>query len=135
MPELVEHAAEYSAGVLVLLGCLQDPRLRPLVSAFRGGPVFPAMFIGAALGIAVSRATRDEPLAGDRHGDRRDVHRDAQAPMTSTLLAPLLLGADGVSVTPQVVVAVVAAFLVITMLPAPRAEAGGPEQVPASGMG
>ena len=56
-------------------------------------------------------------------------------PLTSTLLATLLLGADGVSVTPQVVVAVVAAFLVITMLPAPRAEAGGPEQVPAPGMG
>ena len=31
-------------------------------------------------------------------------------PLTSTLLATLLLGADGVSVTPQVVVAVVAAF-------------------------
>ena len=56
-------------------------------------------------------------------------------PLTSTLLATLLLGADGVSVTPQVVVAVVAAFLVTTMLPAPRAEAGGPEQVPAPGMG
>ncbi|WP_299932033.1 hypothetical protein [uncultured Nocardioides sp.] len=32
----------------------------------------------------------------------------------------LLLGADGVSVTPQVVVAVVTAFLVTTLLPVPR---------------
>jgi hypothetical protein len=38
-------------------------------------------------------------------------------PLTSTLLATLLLGADGVSVTPQVVVAVVAAFLFTNLLP------------------
>jgi hypothetical protein len=40
-------------------------------------------------------------------------------PLTSTLLATLLLGSDGLSVTPQVVVAVAVAFVVITMLPEP----------------
>ena len=35
-------------------------------------------------------------------------------PLTSTLLATVLLGADGVSVTPQVVVAVVVAFVITT---------------------
>jgi hypothetical protein len=40
-------------------------------------------------------------------------------PLTSTLLATLLLGSDGLSVTPQVVVAVVVAFVVITVLPEP----------------
>jgi len=34
-------------------------------------------------------------------------------------LATLLLGADGVSVTPQVVVAVVVAFVLTTVLPVP----------------
>ena len=38
-------------------------------------------------------------------------------PLTSTLLATVLLGADGVSVTPQVVVAVVVAFVVTNLLP------------------
>ena len=38
-------------------------------------------------------------------------------PLTSTLLATLLLGADGVSVTPQVVVAVVVAFVLTYLLP------------------
>ena len=56
-------------------------------------------------------------------------------PLTSTLLATLLLGADGVSVTPQVVVAVVVAFVLTTILPAPRAEAGGPEPAPATSTG
>jgi hypothetical protein len=40
-------------------------------------------------------------------------------PLTSTLLATLLLGADGVTVTPQVVVAVAVAFVVTYVLPVP----------------
>ena len=40
-------------------------------------------------------------------------------PMTSTLLATLLLGTDGVSVTPQVIVAVVVAFVLTHVLPSP----------------
>ena len=40
-------------------------------------------------------------------------------PLTSALLATLLLGADGVSVTPQVVVAVAVAFVLTNVLPVP----------------
>ena len=40
-------------------------------------------------------------------------------PMTSTLLAVLLLGADGLSVTQEVIVAVVVAFVVTNVLPVP----------------
>ncbi len=50
-------------------------------------------------------------------------------PMTSTLLATLLMGTDGVSVTPQVVVAVAVSFVITFMLPAPGP---GPEE-PATG--
>ena len=39
-------------------------------------------------------------------------------PLTSALLAVVLLGADGVAVTPQVVVAVAVAFVLINVLPA-----------------
>jgi hypothetical protein len=47
-------------------------------------------------------------------------------PMTSTLLATLLLGADGVTVTPQVVVAVAVAFVITNLLPAPGKKAAAP---------
>jgi len=40
-------------------------------------------------------------------------------PLTSTLLATLLLGVDGVAVTPQVVVAVAVAFVITNVLPVP----------------
>jgi hypothetical protein len=40
-------------------------------------------------------------------------------PMTSTLLAVLLMGSDGILVTPQVVVAVAVAFVISNILPTP----------------
>jgi len=135
MPALVEHATAYSTGVLVLLAACKTLTYGLSLSAFRGGPVFPAMFIGAVLGIAVSELPGMALAPAIGMGIGAMCTAMLRLPLTSTLLATLLLGADGVSVTPQVVVAVVAAFLVTTMLPAPRAEAGGPEQVPAPGMG
>lgn len=135
MPALVEHATAYSTGVLVLLAACKTLTYGLSLSAFRGGPVFPAMFVGAVLGIAVTELPGMALAPAIGMGIGAMCTAMLRLPLTSTLLATLLLGADGVSVTPQVVVAVVAAFLVTTMLPAPRAEAGGPEQVPAPGMG
>jgi len=40
-------------------------------------------------------------------------------PLTSTLIAVVLMGVDGVIVTPQVVVAVAVAFVITIVLPAP----------------
>ena len=52
LPALVEDASTYSVGVLILLVTCKTLAYGLSLSAFRGGPVFPAMFIGAALGIA-----------------------------------------------------------------------------------
>jgi hypothetical protein len=47
-------------------------------------------------------------------------------PLTSTLIAVVLMGVDGVIVTPQVVVAVAVAFVITIVLPAPGPKAPGP---------
>jgi chloride channel protein, CIC family len=52
-------------------------------------------------------------------------------PLTSTLLAVLLLGADGISVTPEVIVAVVVAFVLSNVLPA-QGPANAPVPAPAA---
>ena len=54
LPELVAHAADYSVGALVLLAACKMLAYGLSLSAFRGGPVFPAMFVGATVGIALS---------------------------------------------------------------------------------
>ena len=119
LPELVEHAADYSVGVLILLAACKTFVYGLSLSAFRGGPIFPAMFIGAVLGIAASGLPGMSLAPAIGMGIGAMCAAMLRLPLTSTLLATLLLGADGVSVTPQVVVAVVVAFVITTVLPVP----------------
>lgn len=119
LPELVGHAADYSVGVLVLLIVCKALVYGLSLSAFRGGPVFPSMFIGAALGIAASGLPGMDLAAGIGMGMGAMCAAMLRLPLTSTLLATLLLGVDGVAVTPQVVVAVAVSFVIINVLPVP----------------
>jgi len=79
LPELVEHAADYSLSVLILLILCKALAYGFSLSAFRGGPVFPSMFIGAAIGIAASALPGLKSGGRDRHGHRSHVCRHAAA--------------------------------------------------------
>jgi H+/Cl- antiporter ClcA len=127
LPDLVAHASEYSVGVLLLLAACKTLVYGLSLSAFRGGPVFPAMFIGAVLGIAVSGLPGLAMAPAIGIGIGAMCTAMLRLPLTSTLLATLLLGADGVSTTPEVVVAVAVSYLLTMILPAP----GRPDPVPA----
>jgi H+/Cl- antiporter ClcA len=130
LPELVEHGADLSLGVLILLILCKALAYGISLSAFRGGPVFPSMFLGAALGVAVSGLPGMNLAAGIGMGIGAMCAAMLRLPLTSTLLAVLLMGTDGVAVTPQVVVAVAVAFVVTNVLPAPGPKA--PEPLPAA---
>jgi H+/Cl- antiporter ClcA len=119
LPELVEKAADYSVGVLILLVVCKAFVYGLSLSAFRGGPVFPSMFIGAALGIAASTLPGMNLAAGIGMGIGAMCAAMLRLPLTSTLLAVVLMGVDGVAVTPQVVIAVAVAFVISNLLPAP----------------
>jgi H+/Cl- antiporter ClcA len=119
LPELVEHAADYSLGVMILLIACKAIAYGLSLSAFRGGPVFPSMFIGAAVGIAASALPGMNLAAGIGMGIGAMCAAMLRLPLTSTLLAVLLMGVDGVAVTPQVVIAVAVAFVISNLLPAP----------------
>jgi chloride channel protein, CIC family len=119
LPELVEDAADYSVGVLILLAVCKLFAYGLSLSAFRGGPVFPAMFIGAVLGIIASELPGMSLAPAIGMGIGAMCAAMLRLPLTSTLLATLLLGADGVTVTPQVVVAVAVAFVITYVLPVP----------------
>ena len=130
LPDLVEHAADYSVGVLILLAVCKTLVYGLSLSAFRGGPVFPAMFIGAVLGIAASNLPGMSLAPAIGMGIGAMCTAMLRLPLTSTLLATLLLGVDGISVTPQVVVAVAVAFVLTFVLPTPE---GRPESERPSG--
>ena len=119
LPDLVAHATDYSLGVLLMLIACKALAYGLSLSAFRGGPVFPSMFIGAALGIAASGLPGMDLAPAIGMGIGAMCAAMLRLPLTSTLLATLLLGADGLSVTPEVIVAVVVAFVVTNVLPVP----------------
>jgi H+/Cl- antiporter ClcA len=128
LPDLVADAADYSTGILLLLIACKALAYALSLSAFRGGPVFPSMFVGAALGIALSGLPGMSLAPAIGMGIGAMCAAMLRLPLTSALLATLLLGADGLSVTPEVIVAVAVAFVVTMLLPTPAR--GAPAPVP-----
>jgi hypothetical protein len=76
-----------------------------------GGPTFPAMFLGAAGGIALSHLPGLPLIAGVAMGIGAMCVVMLTLPLTSVLLATLLLASDGLAVMPLVIVAVVVAHV------------------------
>ncbi|WP_374971402.1 chloride channel protein [Terrabacter sp. BE26] len=124
LPGLVANAAGYSVGVLVLLGVFKALAYGLSLAAFRGGPVFPAMFVGAVLGIALSHLPGMELAPAIGTGIGAMCCAMLRLPLTSVLLATLLMGSDGLPGMPQVIVAVVVSFVVTLVLPTPGPKEG-----------
>jgi H+/Cl- antiporter ClcA len=120
---LLENAADWSVGALLLLAVCKSLAYALSLSAFRGGPVFPSMFIGAAVGVAGSHLPGLDLIPAAAMGIGAMCTVMLKLPLTATMLATLLLGADGLQVIPVVIVAVVVAYVVTARLtPAPPPE-------------
>jgi H+/Cl- antiporter ClcA len=136
---LLAHSASYTAGALVLLLACKALAYSASLSSFRGGPVFPSMFAGAAGGVALSHLPGLPMVAGAAMGIGAMCAVMLRLPLTSVLLATLLLSADGLAVMPLVIVAVVVAYVCSAWLaPAPQPAASpaptpGSTPAPASG--
>jgi H+/Cl- antiporter ClcA len=129
---LVGGAAGWTVGALLLLVLCKSLAYALALSSFRGGPVFPAMFIGAAGGMAASGLPGLELVPAVAMGIGAMCTVMLTLPLTSTLLATLLLGADGLAVMPLVIVAVVVAYVTtahLTPAPAPATPAPVPGPV------
>jgi H+/Cl- antiporter ClcA len=124
LPGLISQSAAWSVGTLLLLILCKGLAYSLSMSSFRGGPVFPAMFIGAAGGIAASHLPGLSLVPALAMGIGAMCCTMLSLPLTSVLLATLLLSADGVQVMPLAIVAVVVSYVVTARLtPAPPAPA------------
>jgi H+/Cl- antiporter ClcA len=127
---LIDHSASYTAGAVVLLVACKGLAYSSSMSGFRGGPTFPAMFVGAAGGIALSHLPGLPPVAGAAMGIGAMTAVMLRLPLTAVLLATVLLASDGLRLTPLVIVAVVVAYMVSARLvppqPAPEPAEGAP---------
>jgi H+/Cl- antiporter ClcA len=128
LPDLVHEASSWSTGALVALVVCKSVGYALSLSCFRGGPVFPGMFIGAALGILASQLPGLSLVAGVGIGVGAMSVAMLGLPMVSVLLPSLLLINDAISLTPLIIVGVVTSYVVSARLtPAP---AGATEPTP-----
>jgi len=108
---LVDHAASYSVGTLLLLLVCKTLAYGVSRGSFRGGPIFPALFIGTAGGVAMSHLPGLPLVAAVAMGIGAMTAATTKLPLTSVLIASLLMLSDAVKVMPLVIVAVVIAYV------------------------
>jgi H+/Cl- antiporter ClcA len=129
LPTLVHRAGTYTEGTLVLLIICKSLAYGISLGSFRGGPVFPAIFIGGAAGILFSHLPGLPVTAGVAMGMGAMAAVMLRMPMTAVLLASLLLGHEGIITMPLVIVAVVVAYVVAAWL-APSKPPSSHERMP-----
>jgi H+/Cl- antiporter ClcA len=113
---LITHSASYTVGALLLLLVCKGLAYGVSLSGFRGGPTFPALFLGAAGGVALSHLPGLPLVDGVAMGIGAMSVVMLRLPLTSVLLATLLLASDGLAIMPLVIVAVVVAYVVSARL-------------------
>jgi H+/Cl- antiporter ClcA len=124
LPALVGSSATYSVGALLLLLVAKGLAYVLSLSSFRGGPVFPALFLGAAGGLAASHLPGLSLPAGVAIGMGAMTVAMLRLPLTSVLITSLVLGTSGITVMPLVILAVVVSYVTVvrlTPLPPPSA--------------
>jgi H+/Cl- antiporter ClcA len=128
---LIGKSAGYTVGALLLLLACKGIAYGVSLSSFRGGPTFPAIFLGAAGGMALSHLPGLPLVDGVAMGIGAMTAVMLRLPMTAVLLAVLLLASDGVAVTPVAIVAVVVAYVASARLTPDSPPAGAPAPAPA----
>jgi H+/Cl- antiporter ClcA len=118
---LIEGAAEWTVGSLLLLLVCKSLAYVAALSCFRGGPVFPGMFLGAVGGLALSHLPGLDMLPGAAIGIGAMTVAMLGLPFVSVLLVTLLFQADALELMPLVIIAVVVSYVVSARLNPPPA--------------
>ena len=125
MPAVI---AEASAGVLLLLVAAKGLAYAlSLGAGFRGGPVFPALLVGVAIGVLAADALPGLGLTpAVATGIAAATAAVLRVPFTAVLLATILVGSSAADVAPIAVLGAAVGWLVAVALPNPE-DREGPE--------
>jgi H+/Cl- antiporter ClcA len=127
LPGLVTAAPGWSVGAVLLLLACKGIAYALALSGFRGGPVFPALFLGSAAGIAAGGLPGMSTTAGVAIGMGAGVAATLRLPLSAVVLAVLLTAQSGAGAQPVAIVGAVVGYLVAVGLsrrlepPAPTA--------------
>ncbi|MFZ0091579.1 MAG: chloride channel protein [Solirubrobacteraceae bacterium] len=132
LPGLVSHAATYSLGALALLLVCKGVAYALSLGSFRGGPTFPAIYLGVAGGIAASHLPGFPLTAATAVGMTAGVAAILRLPLTAVVVGTVLTASSGAGSEPLIIVAAVIAYVMTLLLSAPRPAAATPAPRPAS---
>ncbi len=116
LPSLIDGAASWTGGALVLLIACKGLAYGLSLSSFRGGPIFPGMFIGAAGGMALSHLAGLPMIDGAAMGIGAMTVSMLGLPLVAVLITALFLQTAGLALMPLVIVATVVAYVVAARL-------------------
>jgi H+/Cl- antiporter ClcA len=121
LPHLISSAQTWSLSALALLVVCKGLAYGLSLGSFRGGPTFPAMFLGVAAGIMLSRLGDFPMTAGVAVGIGVGVAAILRLPLSAIVIATLLTAKAGAGADPLIIVGVAVAYLSSLALSRPRA--------------
>jgi H+/Cl- antiporter ClcA len=113
---LVENASTWSLAALAWLIVFKGIAYGVSLGSFRGGPVFPAIFLGAAGGLMMAHLPGYEVTPAVAVGIGVAVVAVLRLPLSAVVLATLLTSGSGLGSGPVVIVGVTVAYLVTLAL-------------------
>ncbi|WP_435972432.1 chloride channel protein [Streptomyces sp. Qhu_M48] len=112
---LASDAHSWGVGALLAVLLLKGAAYTLCLGSLRGGPVFPALFLGAATGVLLAPLPGLGLVPAMAAGMAAAAAATLRLPVSSVVLVALLLGSA--DVTPVVILAAVVAFVTTELLP------------------
>ncbi len=127
---LVGDGSEWAVGTLLLLVVCKGIAYAIALGSFRGGPVFPALFIAAAVGLAAGHLPGFETTPGVAVAMAAAVVAVLRLPLSAAVLATLLTSKAGLGVGPLIIVAVAVGYVTSLALDGLRERRRAPVATP-----
>jgi H+/Cl- antiporter ClcA len=129
---VVRQSAALGAGTLTALVLFKGVGWSVSMGSFRGGPVFPAIFLGTAGGLVASYLPGLPKGAAVAIVMAATVVAVLRLPLASVVIALLLTSSAGAAASPLIILAVVTSYLVVGRLAGPHATSAGGSAAQAS---
>jgi H+/Cl- antiporter ClcA len=113
---LISDASTWSLSALALLIAFKGLAWSISLGGFRGGPVFPSLFLGAAAGVMAAQLPGFSITPAVAVGMGAAVVSVLKLPLSAVVLAVLLTANAGAGAGPLIIVGVVVAYLTTQLL-------------------
>jgi H+/Cl- antiporter ClcA len=120
LPGLVAKAPTWSLSALALLIIFKGAAYSLSLGSFRGGPTFPALFLGAAAGIMAAQLPGFSLTPAVAVGMGAGTAAVLRLPLSAVVIASVLTSKAGLGAEPLIIVGVVVSYMVSLRLSAPQ---------------